>query len=75
MIDQNHRIHPIDLVINKMHVQYILHNIMEKKITEKLDTNEKKFGADYQDRKVNNEGIIFDFSGRGYHMRVKNLKK
>ena len=46
---------------------------METKIKDILESNEKK-GANYGDRKVNNEGIIFDFSGSGYHIRVENVK-
>lgn len=48
---------------------------MEKKIKIILDNNEKNHGAEYGDRKVNNEGIIFDNSGRGYHVRLKNVNK
>lgn len=47
---------------------------MEKTLKKILDDNEKKHGANYGDRKVNNEGIIFDNSGRGYHVRVENVK-
>lgn len=47
---------------------------MDKKLKSILDNNEKKRGADYGDRKVNDEGIIFDNSGRGYHVRVENIK-
>jgi hypothetical protein len=48
---------------------------MEKKIKDILDNNEKNHGAVYQDRKVNDEGIVFDFSGRGYHVRIENIEK
>lgn len=46
---------------------------MEKKIKVILEQNEKR-GANYGDKHVNNEGIIFDNSGRGYHIRVNNVK-
>ena len=45
-----------------------------RKIRLILNSNEEK-GADYGKRKVNNEGIIFDYSNRGYHIRVENVKK
>jgi len=47
---------------------------MKDKLKTILDQNEKK-GANYGDRKPNNKGIIFDFSGRGYHVRPENIKK
>ena len=48
---------------------------MDKKLKIILNNNENNHGAEYQDRKVNDEGIIFDFSGRGYHVRIENIKK
>ena len=48
---------------------------MNKLIEKILDENETKFGADYGDRKVNNEGIIFDYSGLGYHVRIDKVKE
>jgi len=47
---------------------------MDNKLKHILDQNEKK-GANYGGRLVNKEGIIFDYSSRGYHVRVKNVKQ
>ena len=47
---------------------------MNEKIKKILDENEIKFGADYGDRKLNNEGIYFDYSGYGYHVRIVKMK-
>lgn len=62
-------------VKKNLRVENILCNKnMNEKIKKILDENEIKFGADYGNRNVNDEGIIFDYSGFGYHVRVKNIK-
>jgi hypothetical protein len=48
---------------------------LNEKVNSILDTNEKKYGASYGERKVNNKGIVFDFSSRGYHVRIENIEK
>jgi hypothetical protein len=47
---------------------------MEDKLKTILNENEKR-GADYKDRKVNNKGIVFDFSGLGYHVKPEKIFK
>jgi hypothetical protein len=50
---------------------------METKLSENvikvLNENEKK-GANYGNRIINNDGVIFDYSNNGYHVRVENIK-
>lgn len=50
-------------------------NSTKRKLKIILDENESKRGACYENRRSNNEGIILDKSGFGYHVRISDVEK